>query len=242
MEVATEVVAMAVAAAAMVAAVEVSVDGGGLGITATAVGSRRYRVTFLGPGGHSFGNFGIANPVHAVGRLVAAVASFEVPEEPSTTFSVGRIGGGTSVNAIAAEAWIEVDLRSVDPVALSALDGRFHEAVTGALDDERARWEGDDGVLEVSISLVGDRPAGATPVDSPIVEMAIGVTRAVGAEPRLDRGSTDANLPMSLGIPAITIGGGGRGMGSHSLGEMFDSRNSSQGTERAVLLAIALAE
>ena len=219
----------------------VSVDGGGLGITSTAVGSRRYRVTFSGPGGHSFGNFGIVNPVHAVGRLVAAMADFEVPDEPRTTFSVGRIGGGTSVNAIAAEAWIEVDLRSTDPDALGPLDDRFHEAVTQALEDERARWDG-EGVLEASTKLVGERPAGETPAASAIVQLAMGATRLLGIEPRLERGSTDANLAMSLGVPAITVGGGGRGTGAHSLGETFDARDSWLGTQRAVLLAIALAE
>ena len=219
----------------------VSVDGGGLGITSTAVGSRRYRVTFSGPGGHSFGNFGIVNPVHAVGRLVAAMADFEVPDEPRTTFSVGRIGGGVSVNAIAAEAWIEVDLRSTDPDALRPLDDRFHEAVTQALEDERARWDG-EGVLEASTKLVGERPAGETPAASAIVQLAMGATRLLGIEPRLDRGSTDASLAMSLGVPAITVGGGGRGTWAHSLGETFDARDSWLGTQRAVLLAVALAE
>ena len=218
----------------------VSVDGAGLGMLGTAVGSRRYRVTFTGPGGHSFSSFGIPNPIHAVGRLMAAVAGLEVPADPRTTFNVGRVGGGTSVNAIAAEAWIEVDLRSTDPVALRALDTRFQRAIDAALAAERARWAG--GVLEVAVDVVGDRPAGATAPDSPLARTAVAVSDALGVETRLDAGSTDANLPMSLGVPAITIGGGGRGSGTHSLAEVFDSRDSWLGTQRALLLAIALAE
>jgi acetylornithine deacetylase/succinyl-diaminopimelate desuccinylase-like protein len=216
----------------------VSVDGAGLGTLGTAVGSRRYRVTFAGPGGHSFSSFGIPNPIHAVGRLMAAVADFEVSDDPRTTFNVGRVGGGTSVNAIASEAWIEVDLRSVDPVALRALDTRFQRAIDAALTAERSRWDG--GVLEVTVEVVGDRPAGATPPDSPLVRTVVAVSQALGVDARLDAGSTDANLPMSLGVPAITIGGGGRGSGTHSLAEVFDSRDSWLGTQRAVLLAVAL--
>jgi acetylornithine deacetylase/succinyl-diaminopimelate desuccinylase-like protein len=219
----------------------VSVDGGGMGITSMAVGSLRYRVTFSGPGGHSFGNFGVANPVHAVGRLVASVADFKVTVEPRTTFNVGRMSGGTSVNSIASEAWIEVDLRSIDQDALAKLDERFQEAVMNAFVEERARWNG-DGKLEVSIELVGDRPSGETPSTSTVVETALTITRALGIVPHLDRGSTDANLPMSLGVPAITIGGGGLGTGAHSQGEAFDTRDSWLGTQRALLLAISLTE
>jgi tripeptide aminopeptidase len=218
----------------------VSIDGAGLGMLGTAVGSRRYRVTFTGPGGHSFSSFGIPNPIHAVGRLVAAVADFEVPDAPRATFNVGRVGGGTSVNAISAEAWVEVDLRSSDPAALRAIDARFQRAIDRALADERARWAG--GVLEVAVEVVGDRPAGSTAADSPLARTAVAVSRALGVDARLDAGSTDANLPMSLGVPAITIGGGGRGSGTHSLAEVFDSRDSWLGTQRAVLLAIALSQ
>ncbi len=219
----------------------VSIDGGGLGITSQAVGSRRFRVTFSGPGGHSFGNFGMPNPIHALGRAIAAVANFEVPDDPSTTFSVGRVSGGTSVNSIAGEALFEVDLRSTSPDALEVLDGRFQEAVRQAYDAEAARWAQRSG-FEVRIDPVGDRPAGLTPPDSLVVRLAEAATRALGAQPRLDSGSTDANLAMSLGVPAITIGGGGRATGVHSLAEAFDTRASWIGTQRAVLLAIALTE
>jgi acetylornithine deacetylase/succinyl-diaminopimelate desuccinylase-like protein len=218
----------------------VSVDGTGLGITHIGVGSHRYRVTFKGPGGHSYGAFGMANPIHALGRAIAAVADLQVPAIPKTTFNVGRIGGGTSVNSIAFEAWMEVDMRSADAAALQAIDARVHRAVDRALAGENGRWN-DRGRLSVSTDLVGDRPAGRTADGSPIVQAAVSVTRALELPVTLDEGSTDSNVPMSLGIPAITIDGGGRGAGAHSPGESFDSTDSWRGTQRAVLLAIALA-
>jgi acetylornithine deacetylase/succinyl-diaminopimelate desuccinylase-like protein len=217
----------------------VSIDGTGLGITHIAVGSLRYRVTFKGPGGHSFGAFGLSNPVHALGRAVATIANFEVPREPKTTFNVGRIGGGTSVNSIPFEAWMEVDMRSSDAASLQALDARFNKAVDDAVGDEDGRW--DSRVLTVDKALVGNRPAGRTSSDSPIVAAAVSVTRALDLPVALDEGSTDANYPMSLNIPAITIDGGGRGTDAHALSESFDSTDSWKGSQRALLLAIALA-
>jgi acetylornithine deacetylase/succinyl-diaminopimelate desuccinylase-like protein len=218
----------------------VSVDGTGLGITHIGVGSKRYRVAFKGPGGHSYGAFGLANPIHALGRAIAKIGDFQVPNEPKTTFNVGRVGGGTSVNSIAFEAWAEVDMRSADAAALLSVDANFHRAVDTALEEENVRW-GNRGKLAVDKTLVGDRPAGRTPAKSAIVQAAVSVTTALGLAVSLDEGSTDANIPMSLGIPAVTIDGGGRGLGAHSLGETFDSTNSEQGTARALLLAIALA-
>jgi acetylornithine deacetylase/succinyl-diaminopimelate desuccinylase-like protein len=218
----------------------VSVDGTGLGISHIGVGSHRYRVTFKGPGGHSYGSFGVANPVHALGRAIAGFADLQVPADPKTTFNVGRVGGGTSVNAIAYEAWMEVDMRSVDPAALAALDASFQKAVDAAVLAENTRWN-DNGRISVDRQLVGDRPAGRTDAASLIVGAALSVTKALGLVARLDEGSTDSNIAMSLGIPAITIDGGGRGTGAHALEEIFDTTDSWQGTQRAVLLAIALA-
>ncbi|MBW8713604.1 MAG: M20/M25/M40 family metallo-hydrolase, partial [Acidobacteria bacterium] len=171
----------------------VSVDGAGLGITHVGVGSLRYRVTFKGTGGHSYGDFGIANPVHALGRAIARMGDTRVPDVPKTTFNVGRIGGGTSVNAIASEAWMEVDLRSSDRAALRALDAALQRALDGALAAENARW-GNRGRLTLSKQLVGDRPAGRVSADAPIVQAAESVTRALGLPVSLDEGSTDANL------------------------------------------------
>ncbi len=218
----------------------VSIDGTGFGITHMAVGSLRYRVTFKGPGGHSYGAFGMVNPIHALGRAMSRVADFEVPREPKTTFNVGRIGGGTSVNSIPFEAWAEVDMRSVDPAALQALDATFHKAMDDSAADENARWGSKQ--LTVDKQLVGDRPAGRTAADHAIVVAAVSATKALGLPVTLDEGSTDSNIPMNMGIAAITIDGGGRGSGAHALNESFDSTDSWQGTQRALLIALALAQ
>ncbi len=218
----------------------VSLDGDGHAITHIAVGSHRYRVTFRGSGGHSYDNFGIANPVHALGRAIALISDVQVPGAPRTTFSVGRVGGGTSVNAIAAEAWMEIDLRSSDPAALNALDEQVQQRIRTALDAENARWK-QSGRLAVTIEKVGDRPAGRTDAGSPMVQTATAVTRALDLPVRLEEGSTDANVPMRLGIPAITVGSGGRGTGAHTLDETFDTTDSWRGTQRMVFFAIALA-
>ena len=218
----------------------VSIDGTGLGITHIAVGSLRYRVTFKGPGGHSYGAFGMVNPIQALGRAMAKIADFEVPREPKTTFNVGRIGGGTSVNAIPYEAWAEVDMRSADPSALKFLDTKFRKAIDDAVAEENKRWGSKQ--LTVDVSLVGDRAAGRTTADAPVVVAAVSATKALGLPVTLDEGSTDSNVAMNMGIPAITIDGGGRGTGAHALDEAFDPTNSWQGTQRALLICLALAQ
>jgi acetylornithine deacetylase/succinyl-diaminopimelate desuccinylase-like protein len=217
----------------------VSIDGTGHGITNVGVGSHRYRVTFHGPGGHSFGAFGLVNPIHGLGRALAKIADFRVPSDPKVTFNVGRIGGGTSVNSIAAEAWFEIDMRSSDPVALASIDASFQRAVDEAVREETERWN--RGRLTVTKDLVGARPAGQTAPAAPIVRTAIEVNRALGLPADLGEGSTDANLPMSLGIPAITVGGGGLGRDAHSPAESFDTAGSEKGTDRVLVLILALA-
>jgi len=219
----------------------VSIDSTGLSIANVGVASRRYRVTFKGPGGHSFGSFGLANPIDAMGRAIAKIAEFQVPGEPRTTFNVGRVGGGTSVNSIPFAAWMEVDLRSSDRAPLASLDANFLKAVDAAVVEENGRW-GTPGMISVVKDLVGDRPAGSTPNDAPIVQTAIAVGQTLGLRLGLAEGSTDANLPMSMHIPAITIGGGGRGVDAHALTEAFDTTDSWRGTQNAVLLTIALAQ
>jgi acetylornithine deacetylase/succinyl-diaminopimelate desuccinylase-like protein len=218
----------------------VAVDGSGHGVTNVAVASRRYRVTFRGSGGHSYDNFGRANPAHALGRAVALLADLQVPAQPRTTFNVGRVGGGASVNAIPADAWMEVDLRSLDAAALELLDAGFRQAVDRALLLENARWK-QNGRLSVSVDRVGDRPAGRTEASSPIVQAALASARALGLTSRLEQGSTDANVPMKLNVPAITVGAGGSAAGIHSLRETFDTTQSWRGSQRILLLAIALA-
>jgi len=183
----------------------------------------------------------MANPIHALGRAIGKIAEFQVPSDPKTTFNVGRIGGGTSVNSIAYEAWMEVDLRSADKNSLRGLEERFRKVIGQALTEENERWA-DRGKLSLVAELSGMRPPGTTPESSLIVRAAVSVNKALGLPVRLGEGSTDSNIPMSLNIPAITIGGGGSGTGAHSLDEAFDSTNSWQGTQRATLLAIALAQ
>src|SRR5450631_1510648 len=187
----------------------ISVDGTGLSITNIGVGSYRYRVTFKGPGGHSFGAFGMANPIQAMGRTIAKIDAFDVPSNPKTTFNVGRVGGGTSVNAIPFEAWMEVDMRSSDKTSLEALHAKFKNAVKEAVEEENKRWSG-RGPVSASPDLVGYRPAGSTSADSAIVIAAMAVSKIFGYNGRLGEGSTDSNVPMNISIPAITIGGGGR--------------------------------
>ncbi len=219
----------------------ISVDGNGLGFTNVGVGSNRYRVTFKGPGGHSFGAFGMVNPIQAMGRAIAKIDAFEVPSNPKTTFNVGRVGGGTSVNAIPFEAWMEVDMRSSDPASLKAVDTKFNAAVKEAAAEENKRWN-DRGTITVAAELVGIRPAGSTPMESPIVQTALAVSKSMGIQAKVGEGSTDSNVPMSLHIPAITIGGGGNGTGAHALTEAYDTTDSWMGTQRALKLAVALVQ
>jgi acetylornithine deacetylase/succinyl-diaminopimelate desuccinylase-like protein len=218
----------------------VSIDNSGIHISIVGVGSHRYRFTFKGPGGHSFAQFGLPNPANALGRAVAKIADLQVPADPRTTFNVGRIGGGTSVNAIPSEAWMEVDIRSSDAARLAAVDARIQQAVDAAVREENARW-GRSAVLTVTKELVGDRPAGSLAPEAPIVQTARAVASAIGVSADFSESSSDANLPLSLKIPAITIGGGGRAENSHSLNETFETADSWKGTQNALLLTIALA-
>jgi acetylornithine deacetylase/succinyl-diaminopimelate desuccinylase-like protein len=217
----------------------ISIDGTGLGVTTGAVGSKRYRVTFSGPGGHSYGAFGMANPIHAVGRLIAKISEFQTPAEPKTTFSVGVIRGGTSVNSIAAEASFDLDMRSVDPNELEKLDKLFKSNAQAALDEENARWK-NQGKLSLEIKQIGDRPTGTQPPDSPIIKTASAVNKFMKIEDKFGFASTDSNLPISLGIPAITIDGGGIGKGAHSLDEQWDSTDSHIGSQRALLIVLGI--
>jgi tripeptide aminopeptidase len=217
----------------------ISIDGTGLDITNVAVGVERYRVTFRGPGGHSYGAFGLPSPIHALGRAIEKIARFQVPKAPKTTFNVGRIDGGTSVNSIAHTAWMEVDMRSEGVTELARLEAEFKKAVQTALDEENAFWQSSQK-LTVEVKSVSRRPAGVQPVNSPIVQIAMAADTILGIKSKLTSGSTDSNIPISLGIPAITIDGGGLGQGAHSSDESFDTTNSHLGTQRALLIALGL--
>jgi acetylornithine deacetylase/succinyl-diaminopimelate desuccinylase-like protein len=227
----------------------ISVDGTGLDLKHHAVGSNRYRVTYKGPGGHSYGAFGIPNPIHALGRAIAQIADVQVPATPKTTFNVGVIAGGTSVNSIPFSAAMDVDMRSETAESLDAVDKQVLKILTGALDVENDRWMRQTGAraerakLSVVIDTIGIRPANSTQTDSsPIVATALAAGRALGFSPKTGASSTDANVPMSLGVPAITIDGGGSGSGAHSLGETYDDGPTGWlGPQWAALIVAALA-
>jgi acetylornithine deacetylase/succinyl-diaminopimelate desuccinylase-like protein len=219
----------------------ISVDGAGHSVVSRAVGSHRYRVTIRGPGGHSFGDFGIPNPVHALGRAIAGIAAIQVPSSPRTTFNVGLVEGGTAVNSIAMSASMDVDMRSESQAALDTLDARVRRAVQAAVEAEHQRWPGNTARLSAEWTEIGKRPAGAQPDTALIVRTAIGAARQLGFVPALTASSTDANYPMRMGIPAITIDGGGQGDGAHSLGEWYDDGPAGwKGPQWALLVTLSL--
>ncbi|MFO1447087.1 MAG: M20/M25/M40 family metallo-hydrolase [Opitutaceae bacterium] len=229
----------------------ISLDGSGLRVVSGAVGSNRYQVTFRAPGGHSYGMFGLVNPIHALGRAVEKIARLEVPDDPKTTFNVGRIEGGTSVNSIAQSAWFEIDLRSADAAALEAVDAAFRAAVTSAVEEENAFWgrrtrsgparmTNRANPVTVEIKAVGRRPTGRVADDAPILQAVRRANAALGIEARFEASSTDANVPISLGIPAVTLPAGGESTGNHALQEQFDSKDSHLGTQRALLAVLEI--
>ena len=220
----------------------ISVDGTGYGTTSGAVGSNRYKVSYLGPGGHSYGAFGMPNPIHALGRAMAKIADIKVPDRPRTTFNVGVISGGTSVNSISAEGIMEIDMRSPSLDELGKVDAQVRTALKSALEEENARWPRSTVKLTMKIDTIGIRPAGTQPDSAPIVQAALQSARALGITTSTGSSSTDANFPMSLGIPAITIDGGGESRGSHSLDEWYeDGPEGWKGPQWAALVVAALA-
>lgn len=220
----------------------IAVDGGSeSNITAQALGSRRYRVTFEGPGGHSWGAFGTGNPMHALGRainLFDEAADAFTRSGPRTSYNIGRMGGGTSVNSVPFEAWLEVDMRSESQHSLQQIDSIFLAAVQQALVEQNALVRRDDA-LTVDVQLVGDRPSGETAEDAPLLQRAIAVTRHFGDEPRIGRSSTDSNVPIARGIPAITIGRGGVGGNTHAPDEWWINRNGAEAIRRALIMLVA---
>jgi di/tripeptidase len=223
----------------------ISLDGAGGGddITTGALGSKRYRVTFRGPGGHSYGAFGLVNPAYALGNAMEKFSRLEVPSNPRTTFNIGVIGGGTSVNSIPFESWMEVDLRSESTTELNKLTATLVALMNqAALEENNTRSTG-QGRIEVEVKLIGDRPSGQTPSDSTIVQTASAVIRSFGMQPRTSIGSTDSNIPISMNIPAITIDSGGRGGRAHALDEWIDVEKTSsvKGIHAAMGILLALA-
>jgi acetylornithine deacetylase/succinyl-diaminopimelate desuccinylase-like protein len=212
-------------------------------VTHQALGSHRYRITFRGPGGHSWGAFGLANPLHALGRATALFddgADELTRSGPRTSYNVGRVGGGTSVNSIPFESWMEIDMRSESPASLERIDSLLQRAVEGALEEEnRARRSGPP--LTVDVNRIGDRPSGEIDPSDPLVQRAVAATRLLGLEPVLGRSSTDSNVPIARGIPAVTLGGGGVAGGVHSPDEWYVNEDGPLGVQRVLLVVLAQA-
>jgi acetylornithine deacetylase/succinyl-diaminopimelate desuccinylase-like protein len=219
----------------------ISIDGVRMGrITNGGTGSRRFEFHFTGPGGHSFGAFGLASAIHAMGRAIAKIGDLETPSDPKTTFTVGTVAGGTSVNSIAADAVFAIDMRSNDRTQLAILEQKAKDAALEAVAEENARWG--RGEISVDFVLIGDRPVGRTEPSSPLVQLTRLAFDELAIEFRgLSISSTDSNVPMSLGIPAITIDGGGDGGGAHSPDEWFVPTDSHLGPQASLLLILGLA-
>lgn len=224
------------------AAAAIALDGAGdERVVHRALGSRRFRITFSGPGGHSWAAYGVPNPVHAVAATATALAAIPLPTSPRTTLSVTRIGGGISVNAIPEEGWLEVDLRSTSATLLDPLSTRVTQLAAEAARDEDARRSQGTPELRLAITLVGDRPCGEIPLGHGLVRAAFEATRLVGRRPVSTTASTDASVPIGLGIPAVAIGAGGRGGGAHTADEWYDNTEGTLGVARALTLIAAAA-
>ncbi|MDB5838403.1 MAG: peptidase [Herminiimonas sp.] len=220
-----------------------SLESGGVDqITNGGVGSKRYRITFKGPGGHSFGAFGLVNPMFALGQASAEFARIQVPAAPKTTYSIGLIGGGTSVNSIPLSGWMEVDMRSESLSELKRVEDRMLKIVNEAADGENFARSTKEGKITVESKLIGDRPAGNTSDKTDMVQFAKAAIEASGYKVSYNWSSTDSNLPMSLGIPALTIGrmAPGKSGRSHSLDEWIDVEKEPMVKAMATSLSIIL--
>src|SRR5262245_12190147 len=218
-----------------------AIDGDALeSVTRGGVGSRRYRVSFKGPGGHSYGAFGLVNPAYAMGNAIAKFSHIEVPAMPKTTYNIGVVAGGTSINSIPAEVTMDVDMRSQSCAELKKVDDEFLKIVREAVDEENRTRSVKEGPITADPKLIGERPCGETPMSAPIVQAASSVIRAFGKTPTFTISSTDANIPMSLGIPAITIGHGGPSGRAHSPDEWTRFEPASNVEHTQIALAILL--
>jgi tripeptide aminopeptidase len=220
----------------------IALDGAGdERIIHRALGSRRFRVSYSGPGGHSWAAFGAPNAVHAAAAAAARMASIPLPSVPRTTLSVGRIGGGLSVNSIPDAAWLEIDVRSTSTLRLDELERTIRRIAIAAADDENGKRAFGTRSLTVIVESIGSRPCGETPAEHDLVQAAMEATRLVGRQPELALASTDANVPISQGIPAIAIGAGGRGGDAHTHGEWFDNLHGTVGVARALTIVMSAA-
>ena len=219
----------------------IGIDGGTMDrIINKGLGSYRYRVTFKGPGGHSWGAFGLANPHHALGKAISnfvEVADQYTKEGPKTSYNVGVLTGGTSINSVPFESIMQIDIRSIDPKRLDAMEALLEKAVQDALvDQNRIKRQGPD--LSVTLEKIGNRPSGELSIQLPLVQRTLAATAAFGAKPYLTRGSTNSNIPIAKGIPAVTIGRGGDGGKAHSLDEWWINKEGHKSIQTALLLVL----
>ena len=224
----------------------IAVDGAATDhITTKALASRRLEITLTGAGGHSWADFGMPNPIHALARGITRFLATKVPDHPRTTYNVGVIEGGTAVNAIAQRALVKVDLRSESAAELDRLESALRKAMEAGISDEMAvAREGGhigDPRIDLAVRSLGERPAGALPEDSALLAAVRQADRYLDNESRLELSSTDANIPLSLGIPAISLGGGGRSGGAHSVAEWYDATGRDLGAKRILLTVLAVA-
>ncbi len=220
----------------------VVVDGAGSETVVTeALGSRRFQVTVHGPGGHSWSDFGAPNPIVVLARAIETFSRVHVPDEPKTSFNVGVISGGTSVNAIPESATMKVDIRSVSMAEIERLEHALRQALEEAVRAERIEAKTDATALTAEVKLIGSRPAAELPPNAPIVQVVRAVDAHLGIATKAQRASTDANIPLSLGRPAIAVGGGGTGGGAHTVHEWYDPRSRELGLKRILLTVLALA-
>jgi len=220
----------------------VVLDGSGTDhVTTKALASRRLEAQITGPGGHSWSDFGMPNPINALVRASVRFINTKVPANPRTTFNIGQIEGGTSVNSIPYEARLKVDIRSESEDELTRLESALRECIiAGVRDEMESARDRSKGKLEWKVELLGSRPGGELSPDSPLLAALRSADELVGNQSRLERSSTDANIPLSLGIEAISIGAGGNGGGAHSLQEWYDSAGRELGLKRALLTLLEI--
>jgi tripeptide aminopeptidase len=215
-------------------------------VTTSALASRRVEIAISGPGGHSWSDFGLPNPIHAMGRGIAKFVVVRIPESPRTSFNVGEIAGGTSVNSIPARAHMKVDLRSESEPELAKLEAFLRDSMQAGVQEEWAAarergMAGGTNVLELKISVMGIRPAGELPENSALLAALLAADNQLNNRSRRERSSTDANIPLSVGIPAISIGAGGRSGGAHTLEEWYESTGREMGLQRVALTLLGIA-
>lgn len=220
----------------------VVLDGSGTEhVTTRALASRRLEATITGPGGHSWSDFGMPNPINALIRGSVRFINTKVPTGPRTTFNIGQIEGGTSVNSVPYEAKIKVDIRSENEEELARLESALRESIAAGVRDEMAPpRDRSKGSLEWKVDLLGSRPGGELSKDSPLLAALRAADEAIGNQSRLERSSTDANIPLSQGIDGISIGAGGLGGGAHSLQEWYDATGREAGLRRALLTVLGI--